>query len=414
MLIRNISTKELSTRFDNPELILLDIRPSAAYNGWKLQDEARGGHIRGAVSFSLSWIKKLSNPELKSLLSSKGVTSRNVIVLYGYRHDNCSVMTKLLWDLGIRKVFIYGAGLQEWAANPGLPMDRLANYEKLVYPAWVDNLISGKEPENSLNKKHKLFEVSFREFDEYKAGHIPGAYHFDLDSIESAPTWNICPDEELLNFLLAQGITYKSLVVLYGRSQMAVARAASALMYAGVEDVRILDGGFNAWLSAGYAVETGVQEPVPVVDFGRKIPGHPEYIFDISTVKALLADAQGVIVNVRSWNEYTGETSGYDYIKAKGHIPGDVWGHSGSGPHQMEDYRNPDNTMRAYHEIESYWQEVGITPDKRVAFYCGTGWRASEAFFYAYLMGRQNIAVYDGGWLEWSRDEANPISVGTW
>ena len=193
---------------------------------------------------------------------------------------------------------------------------------------------------------------------------------------------------------------------------MATTRAANALMYAGVEDVRLLDGGFDAWMMAGYTVETGVRQPVPMKDFGRTIPGRPEYIIDINRTKALLTDKQGVLVSVRSWDEYLGKTSGYDYIQAKGHIPGAVWGHSGSDPHHMEDYRNPDSTMRSYREIESFWQKAGITPDKKVAFYCGSGWRASETFFYAYLMGWPNITVYDGGWLEWSQDTNNPIALG--
>jgi Rhodanese-like domain len=45
-------------------------------------------------------------------------------------------------------------------------------------------------------------------------------------------------------------------------------------------------------------------------------------------------------------------------------------------------------------------------------FYCGTGWRASEAWFCALLMGWQRISVYDGGWLEWAQDPSNPIEVG--
>ena len=65
-----------------------------------------------------------------------------------------------------------------------------------------------------------------------------------------------------------------------------------------------------------------------------------------------------------------------------------------------------------YHEIEGNWQDAGITPDRQVAFYCGTGWRASETFFYAHLMGWERVAVYDGGWHEWSQDESNPIEVG--
>jgi thiosulfate/3-mercaptopyruvate sulfurtransferase len=48
-----------------------------------------------------------------------------------------------------------------------------------------------------------------------------------------------------------------------------------------------------------------------------------------------------------------------------------------------------------------------------VAFYCGTGWRASETWFYAFLQDWPRIAVYDGGWFEWSQDPVNnPIEVG--
>jgi thiosulfate/3-mercaptopyruvate sulfurtransferase len=78
----------------------------------------------------------------------------------------------------------------------------------------------------------------------------------------------------------------------------------------------------------------------------------------------------------------------------------------------MQHYRNVDNTMRAYPEIEANWQAADIRRDQRVAFYCGTGWRASETFFYGYLMGWERVAVYDGGWFEWSADPANPIEVG--
>ena len=55
----------------------------------------------------------------------------------------------------------------------------------------------------------------------------------------------------------------------------------------------------------------------------------------------------------------------------------------------MQHYRTVDNTMRPYPEIAANWAEAGITADKWVAFYCGTGWRASETWFYAYLMGWQ-------------------------
>jgi molybdopterin synthase sulfurtransferase len=90
-----------------------------------------------------------------------------------------------------------------------------------------------------------------------------------------------------------------------------------------------------------------------------------------------------------------------------------VFGDTGSDAYHMENLRNLDNTTREYGEVARAWAEAGIVAEKRIAFYCGTGWRASEAFMNAWLMGWPRVAIYDGGWFEWSRDPANPIAVGT-
>lgn len=136
-------------------------------------------------------------------------------------------------------------------------------------------------------------------------------------------------------------------------------------------------------------------------------------IVDIEEAKEILADPDGAaLVSVRTWNEHIGHVSGYNYIGPAGRIAGDVWGNCGSDAYHMQHYRNVDNTMRPYPEIAANWEAAGITPDKWVAFYCGTGWRASETWFYAYLMGWERVAVY-GGWFEWSQDPVNnAIEVG--
>ena len=79
----------------------------------------------------------------------------------------------------------------------------------------------------------------------------------------------------------------------------------------------------------------------------------------------------------------------------------------------MEDFRNPDNTLRDYNEIASKWREWDISSKHRICFYCGTGWRASEAFFAAYVMGFETISVFDGGWYEWSSNPNNPVARGS-
>jgi len=88
-------------------------------------------------------------------------------------------------------------------------------------------------------------------------------------------------------------------------------------------------------------------------------------------------------------------------------------GNCGSDAYHMENYRNVDYTTREYHEVEELLAEVGVTPDKVNAFYCGTGWRGSEAFLNAWLMGWPNVSVFDGGWFEWSNDETNLFETGT-
>ena len=191
-------------------------------------------------------------------------------------------------------------------------------------------------------------------------------------------------------------------------------RAALILHYCGVDDIRLLDGGYDAWVQAANPLETIRREPEPVSSFGVGIPQRPEAIVDIDEAKQILSDPESAaLVSVRTWNEHIGKDSGYNYIGPAGRIAGDVWGNCGTDAYHMQHYRNLDNTMRAYPEIAANWEEAGITADKHVAFYCGTGWRASETWFYAYLMGWRKIAVYDGGWFEWSRNPVdNPIETG--
>ena len=93
-----------------------------------------------------------------------------------------------------------------------------------------------------------------------------------------------------------------------------------------------------------------------------QIPAHPDYIVDIDEARALIADPEGVLVSIRSWKEFIGDVSGYHYIGPRGRIAGAVWGNCGSDAYHMQNYRNGDNTMREFYEIEANWREMGITP----------------------------------------------------
>jgi len=408
----SMTTAALASELDNPRFVVVDVRDMAAFNGWQRHGVARGGHIPGAVAFPIAWARRMKGRALRTLLTSKGITADQTIIVYDAVKDKSAEMAYTLKALGYNTILSYDAGIQAWAADASLPMASLARYDMLVYPAWVYQLLCGKCPDTYAGQGFAVFEVGWGEGTAYHASHIPRAKYLALQAHEHPPWWNRVSTAACEAQLLAQGIRHDTTVILYGRDMTAATRAAVLLMYAGVNDVRLLDGGLTAWRAAGYPLETKLRRPVPVSDFGKTIPGHPEYIIDTEEVKGLLSDTDTALVCVRSWAEYVGATSGYPYIKAKGRIAGALWGHAGSVPRCMDHYRNIDNTMRNYHEITANWQSWGVTSDKRVAFYCGTGWRASEAFFSAYLMGWKQIAVYDGGWWEWSQDTSNPIACG--
>jgi thiosulfate/3-mercaptopyruvate sulfurtransferase len=424
-----ISTEELRGRLANPDLTIVDIRPLAAYNGWRLGGDARGGHIPGAVSFPWAWLGSVDDEEIRRLFQAKGIATDRTVVVYGDKSADPEAFRVGLEALGHEGVRVYEPGWSAWAADETLPIESLPNYDKLVYIDWLREVLAGGRPEAAPADRFLLLHVNFGVAEEYEEGHIPGALYLDTNRLEDPADWNRRSPAAIDAALRTLGISHDTTVVVYGRDtegdanekwpgrragQIAATRAAMILRYAGVADVRLLDGGYDWWVQGGNPLETVIREPSPVAAFGVPIPLRPEVIVDIDEAKEILADPAGAaLVSVRTWKEHIGKVSGYNYIGPAGRIAGDVWGNCGTDAYHMQHYRNIDNTMRPYPEIAANWAEAGITADKWVAFYCGTGWRASETWFYAYLMDWQRIAVYDGGWFEWSKDPvSNPIEIG--
>ena len=371
---RPMTTSEVAKRIGHPGWRLVDVRGTNAFNGWIMGEEKRGGHIRGATNLSLRWMEAHHRAAIQ-LVESKGLKDQKV-VLYGNRASEAQRMARLLQmraQLSPEQMFIYTEGFLAWSRDDKLPVDRLPRYEKLVPPRWVHQLIQEGDSE-----EYRIVEVAWRKVKQYEAGHLPGAVYLDTDEFESEPMWNVVSADQLETTLLSLGITKNTRVVVYGRNSTATARAAVVMMYAGVSDVRLLNGGYQAWLDAGFPVATGEVRRRPAIEFGATIPVHPDWIIGTEQAKKVLAARHGRLVSIRSWPEYIGETSGYSYIKRKGRIRGAVWGHAGSDRDHMEDFRNPDNTLRDYREIAAYWQASDIEPDHHISFYCGTGWRASE------------------------------------
>ncbi len=422
--MKALSTENMVELLDQDGVKIVDVRPVDAYNGWKLQKEIRGGHIKGAKSLPVKWANYMDWIEI---VKHKQIIPEDHVVVYGYTPDQSQRVAKLFQKAGYKEVSVYNGFLDEWVVNDTLPMQRLDRYKHLVYPQWIKSLLDGGTPPEHDGGKTVICHAHYRNRNAYLTGHIPGAIEIDTLALEAPETWNRRSPSALKLALEQHGITADTTVILYGKymdpdnddefpgsaaGHIGAIRCAFIMMYAGVKDVRILNGGFQSWKDAGFEISTLDVPKKPVLEFGRTIPGNPELAVDVPEAKLMIKSSDAELVCVRSYPEYIGEVSGYNYIEPKGRIPGVVFGNCGSDAYHMENYRNVDHTTREFHETVKIWYDFGITPDKHLAFYCGTGWRGSEAWINAWLMGWPRVSVFDGGWYEWSSNPNNPFETG--
>lgn len=285
--------------------------------------------------------------------------------------------------------------------------------QKKIYVSaeWVNAVIEEKELEN-----YVILECSWGELtedSEYVKGHIKGSYHMNTDYIEREDTnWNIVSPKEVEEVLKNYGITKATMVICYGKSGVDAAddRIATALLWAGVEQVKCLNGGFEQWIKAGYEIEQKPNHPVKTEkEFGITIPAHLEIFMTIDEVQKKLKEDQNFrLASVRSYEEYIGVNTGYDYVHLSAEPKGAVWVHNTD----VGDYCKEDGTMADFSVVERYLEDAGITKENQTAFYCGTGWRASIPYLLCVENGRKNVCIYDGGWFEWQKDDSREVQVG--
>ena len=142
-----------------------------------------------------------------------------------------------------------------------------------------------------------------------------------------APRWFLIPDADLKAAIGSMGITADTTVVVYSDSRIFAARLWWILKYAGVTDVRFMNGGSQQWLANGYETETTINYPVPAIFSGTT---HPEYLATTDYVFSQYTNTDTTLIaDVRSKDEYDGLISGYSYVNAKGRIPNSVWASDG-------------------------------------------------------------------------------------
>ncbi len=241
---------------------------------------------------------------------------------------------------------------------------------------------------------------------EYEAGHIPGAVFLDLaelvdpnDAIE-----NMAPKaEKFASRMQSLGLGDGSRIVLYDDSPLASsARAWWLLKLFGAHDVALLDGGLAKWKAEGRALE-----------MGNHTLRHRHFTVwrDATVVRtkaqvlANLDSKDEQVLDARPAARFTGEERDPRPGMAPGHIPG-------SANLPFSTLFNADGTWKQGDELRAAFTGAGIDMDKPVITTCGSGMTASALAFAAHLLGKEDVALYDGSWTEWGADPATPKATG--
>jgi thiosulfate/3-mercaptopyruvate sulfurtransferase len=241
----------------------------------------------------------------------------------------------------------------------------------------------------------------------YDQGHIRGALGWNWTTqLCDTQVRDIIPREQLEMLLGASGIENRTTIVLYGdNNNWFAAWAFWQLKIYGHEDVRIMNGGRKKWMAEGREITTDVPKPDPK-KYTAKAPDLSLRAF-LPQVQALDTRNGGVLVDVRSPQEFTGEILSPpglpETCQRGGHIPG-----ARSIPWARA--CNEDGTFKSYEDLARLYEAEGVTRNKHVIAYCRIGERSSHTWFVLkYLLGYPDVKNYDGSWTEWGNLVGAPV-----
>jgi thiosulfate/3-mercaptopyruvate sulfurtransferase len=239
----------------------------------------------------------------------------------------------------------------------------------------------------------------------YREGHIPSAVFVDLDAELSGPAGNGAgrhplPDIGRLEANARRwGIRADSTVVVYDNSGgQAAARAWWLLRWAGVVNVRILDGGLTAWQEKEFELETGeVEAAAGDVQLSA---GHLQVLDAAEAAKVATA---GVLIDARAVERYRGDVEPVDPVA--GHIPGARSLPTAGNLDERGRFRDSDALRERFASVNA----DGAQP---VGVYCGSGVTAAHQVAALTAAGIES-ALYVGSWSEWVSDPSRPVATGT-
>lgn len=244
--------------------------------------------------------------------------------------------------------------------------------------------------------------VDTRPAEDFAKGHIPGATHFDLFGLSLVDT----SDAPLRAFMFMihhvlelRGVSETKEVVFYeGNSGMRAARGVWFLEYYGHPNVKMLDGGMQAWLASGAPVTIEGTAPKAAA---FKTAERREVLATADDVLRSLDQKDTIILDTRSEGEHFGTM-----VRAA---------RGGAIPHSIHiewtDNLDATGKFKSNTELKAMYDHAGVTPDKEVYSYCQGGYRAAHSYIALRLLGFPKVRNYIGSWKEWGDRTDLPLEI---
>ena len=245
--------------------------------------------------------------------------------------------------------------------------------------------------------------------DEYAAGHVPGAVFVDwtrdiVDLADPVPA-QIAKADAFAAKMGELGIGDDTLVVAYDDYRHIFAgRLAWALRYYGHDQVRVLDGGWAAWLAEGGPTSREEVRPAPTVFTPRMRPSLRRTADDVAVA---IGKGEALLLDARPPDQYEGASSA---ASRAGHIPG------ARNVHYARLVDAMTGKFLPKEELARAFAESGIDVanlPREVIVYCNGGVSCTVPLQALEMLGRWDVAIYDGSWNEWGNDPLRPIAKGS-